>query len=63
MRIIKKGKDPNTKLFRAICYSCDAVLEAERKELKIEYDQRESGEFGRAQCPCCKCEVIFYPKS
>lgn len=63
MRVVKKGKDPDKlNLFTGDCRRCKGVFEADRGELEVEWDQREQGEFGRANCPNCGYEVIFYPK-
>lgn len=61
MKIIKKGRNPEEDLFHGQCCSCKSEMEALRKELAIEWDQRENGEFGRANCPVCGYGVIFYP--
>lgn len=67
MRIITKGSPKIDDLFEGTCHSCKARVEAKRSELNVESgDQRESGEFAWAICPCCKVGpfqgVLFYPK-
>lgn len=61
MKIIKKGRNPEDIPWRGHCHHCESEVEALRRELNIEWDQRENGEFGRANCPMCNREMIFYP--
>lgn len=63
MKILQPGlKKSETQPFRGNCANCGAVVQARRHELAVEYDQRESGELGRADCPQCKHAMIFYPE-
>lgn len=62
MKIIKRGKLADEVPFRGTCHNCKSVIEAYRCELFIEYDHKEHGEFGRATCPVCRRDMIFYPK-
>lgn len=61
MEIIKRGNPPEEIIWKSTCYRCKSELQAKRNELRVEWDHRESGEFGRADCPVCKTEIIFYP--
>jgi ribosomal protein S27E len=64
MKILRSGhKKIKTQPFRGHCNNCGAVVRARRYELRVEYDSREQGEFGRGTCPQCKYEMIFYPKA
>lgn len=62
MNIIKRGTPKDTRLWRGTCRECESVIGAIRKELQIEFDQKEDGEFGQAVCPVCGYTMIFYPK-
>jgi hypothetical protein len=61
MKIIKRGIPPEEVVWKATCHRCKSELEAKRNELQVEWDQREQGELGRADCPVCKNPIIFYP--
>ena len=61
MKILKRGKDPKEDKWRGRCPNCKSEMEAARNEVQVEWDQKEQGEFGRARCPVCGNEMIFYP--
>jgi RNase P subunit RPR2 len=56
MKVIKKGKP--TKVIRATCKNCKAVLEEQEHLLKWETDR--DGRMAQAECPECKGVVFFY---
>ncbi len=60
MKLVKKGKDPKTEIWKATCGNCGSKFEAERGELKVTDDQRE-GPFARHVCTVCGQEMFFYP--
>jgi rRNA maturation endonuclease Nob1 len=60
VRIVKRGKVPEDRPWRGTCTTCRSVLEAVRGELKVEYDQREDGEWAAGNCPVCGRVVNFY---
>lgn len=66
MKLIFKGK-PKPGTFRGTCKTCGSTFDAEPEELKIEYDEREHGQFAHASCPiCCRQkqpgDLVMYPK-
>ncbi len=60
MKIIKQGKKPSDRKWRGECHSCKSVMECQQLELQIAYDMRDGLAYGRANCPVCTSEVIFY---
>jgi NAD-dependent SIR2 family protein deacetylase len=60
VKLVKKGKDPKTEIWKATCLNCKSQYEAERKELNVEDTQRD-GAFAHARCQVCKKDMIFYP--
>lgn len=58
MKIIKKST--KVEVFRGKCYNCKSVVEADRKELDMTYDQREQYELGSGNCPSCGTIMGFY---
>lgn len=61
MRILFKGTDPQEELWGGTCYNCKTVIEAQRKELKIESNQRD-GSWAIASCPVCGKQIHLYKK-
>ncbi len=61
MKVTKKGKLPEEEIWTGTCNNCNSELEAKKGELQVTHDQRE-GSFGRANCPVCEKDVIFFPK-
>jgi hypothetical protein len=60
MKLVKKGR--KEKPWRGTCSGCGDQYTADRKELKVEYDQREGYEFAHKKCPNCKNDFVFYPQ-
>lgn len=58
MKIVKRGKPPEEKIWVGTCYRCKSVIEAQEKELRITYEQRE-GTSATAICPVCKHIMSF----
>ena len=66
MKLVSRGK-PMPKTMRGTCKVCHSTFDAEPEELKMEYDQRENGQFAHAVCPECKKhkrvgDLVMYPK-
>jgi hypothetical protein len=47
--------------FNGSCQNCGAGWSAQRRELRVQWDMREKGEFGQAQCGNCGHLINFYP--
>jgi hypothetical protein len=62
MRIIKRGKPPAEVKWEGTCGQCSSVIEAKADEIQVEWDQRETGSYGRANCPVCGVGMVFYPQ-
>ena len=60
MRLVKKGKDPKTEIWKATCMNCKSQYEARPGELTVMDDQRD-GMMARARCTECKQDMFFYP--
>ena len=60
MRLVRKGKDPKTEIWKATCTNCKSKFEAQQGELRVTDDQRD-GPFARSRCTECKYEMFFYP--
>ena len=58
MKIIKKGKLPEKRVYRAHCPHCKTIFSFEKHEAKLEGDQRD-GDFLRVKCPLCKNDVCI----
>lgn len=56
MKILKKGKLPEDKVYTAECLNCGTEFEFKRNEGRVVHDQRD-GDAIVAVCPECDCEV------
>lgn len=61
MKIITRGRLPETRIWRGTCSHCGTVAEAKEDELEVRSDQRE-GTWGFANCPFCGRAMTFYEK-
>ena len=61
MKIIKKGKLPEEKVYRATCYACATVFEFKAKEGEYFSNQRDGSAY-IVKCPLCKNNVYHYLK-
>lgn len=52
MKIIKKGELPEEKIYTFDCRRCKSKVEAQQKEGKIQFDQRD-GDCVIFKCPVC----------
>lgn len=62
VRIIKEGREPDTKPVVATCSRCSTVFEFFPPEAQYVSDQRD-GDFYSIDCPVCKREVTKAAKS
>jgi endogenous inhibitor of DNA gyrase (YacG/DUF329 family) len=53
MKILKRGKRPEDKVYRAECNNCGTEVEFKYTEAKHTFDQRD-GDFLTVKCPVCK---------
>lgn len=62
MKIIRQGKLPEERLYRAICRNCNSMLEAEERELtsRSSEDEKSSTAWYEAECPYCKSCVTVW---
>lgn len=61
MKIIKKGKLPEERIWRSKCYHCHSEIEATQQEIKSRHNDQRDGEYGFAECPVCSRQITFYP--
>jgi len=61
VKIIIKGKKPETRLFEGKCHACNSVMQEKSGKLKVESDMREGGQFAHARCPVCGRDFIMIP--
>jgi len=59
MKIVKRGKAPDERIWKGSCNNSNSVIEAEQKELKITYTQKD-GDFGTGNCPVCEHQIFFH---
>jgi hypothetical protein len=52
IRIIKRGVNPETKLYQGACHNCGTVVEFPRSAAKYQADQRD-GDYLEVSCPVC----------
>ena len=53
MKIIKRGKKPEERVYRVTCEYCETVFEFVKKEAKYVSDERD-GDALEVKCPVCK---------
>jgi endogenous inhibitor of DNA gyrase (YacG/DUF329 family) len=53
MKILKKGKRPEDKVYHAECTNCNTEVEFKYSEAKHIFDQRD-GDYLTVKCPVCK---------
>jgi hypothetical protein len=58
MRIIKKGKLPELRLYRATCKRCSTEFEFLGREAKKQYDERERESLLSIDCPVCNTNLF-----
>lgn len=63
MKLIKKGRLPEEKIWHGHCRTCNSEFECQQSELTaINYSR--DGYVGFAKCTECSMgEIIFYPKT
>ena len=61
VKIIIKGKKPETQVFEGKCHACNSVMQEKSGKLKVERDPRESDTFAHARCPVCGHDFIMIP--
>jgi hypothetical protein len=70
MKITRRGKLPNERIWVGTCRECGSEAEATEDEMtNIEYDQREDDSFSWESCPVCFAGsrtgyggMLFYPQ-
>lgn len=62
MRLIKKGKNPDNRIWRGKCNRCQSEFEINQSELtNIKSCPREAYDYAEVSCTECKGEIMFYP--
>lgn len=46
-------------VWKGVCKTCESEAEAERSELRVEFDERERCEFAWVKCPVCGAGSVF----
>jgi hypothetical protein len=62
MKIIRRGTPPNETVFAGECWNCHTMIEAARRELKIENDFKDHSEYAHIACPVCNGIMTVHPK-
>lgn len=62
VKIVYRGRLPEHEPFRGACQACKSVIECERSDGEVKWDQREQGEFMRLPCPVCSGSLVLYPQ-
>ena len=62
VKVIHRGRSPDQEPFRGTCRFCTSVIECERSDGEVTWDQRENGEFIRLPCPVCLGSLVLYPQ-